>query len=110
MKIKGAEKEIIRSKSYELDGIRCDICGKIIPAPKSYIEQLDDKYKYYIITTGHHDWGNDSHESIKCRDVCPDCVMKFVQEYLQNKNAYRSAYIEVETEHIHFGEFFYEGD
>ena len=49
-------------------GIECDICNKVIPVSKG-IES-----KYFEVTTGHHEWGNDSCESIEHHDICPDCM------------------------------------
>lgn len=110
MIIKGKELEVVRSKRYEVEGIKCDICGIVIKPP-SKNERYDwqkPEYKYYSVTTGHHDWGNDSSDSIQHRHICPDCIVDFVKEYLGISEAltidkYPTKYIEIETEHLYFG-------
>lgn len=110
MIIKGKELEVVRSKRYEVDGIKCDICGTVIKPP-SKDERYDwrkPEYKYYSVTTGHHDWGNDSSDSIWHRHICPYCIVDFVKEYLGISAALTvdkspTAYIEIETEHLYFG-------
>ena len=87
--------EEIKSKVVQdiktIEGIKCDICGTIIPT-----SQLGkDAPKYYEVTTGHYDWGNDSCESRIERDICPDCIVSFVSDYL--KKATGSEYIDIET-------------
>lgn len=73
-----------------ITGIKCDICGEIIPVNKS------DESMYFKVVTGHHDWGNDSCESRETIDICPNCICKFTSEYLQHA-AGTSRYIEIET-------------
>lgn len=52
---------------------KCDICGKII----------NEKDYRYEVTIGHHDWGNDSGDSIEERDICSDeCLKKELKLYL----------------------------
>lgn len=82
---------VYRIKKREL-GVTCDICGKFIEAVDGWDK---DAGTYYKVTTGHNSWGNDSCESIVCRDVCPDCIHKFVADYLPN--GCNTAYIEIET-------------
>lgn len=88
-------KEIVYRKTKELVGIKCDICGKLIPVDKRGYK--NDKCKYFEVTTGHNDWGSESCESIEHRDICPECVSGFVAEYLANAEG--TEYIEVETEY-----------
>ena len=86
-KILGDEvKEVVYSKKVDLLGIECDACGKTLPLPA----------KYFKVLTGHHDWGVDSCESRKYRDVCPECIDKFVSEYL--KECSDTGYIEIGKE------------
>lgn len=75
--------------------IECDVCGKIIPVDR----WRDQELKYYTITTGHNDWGNDSVDSICTRDVCPDCVLKFIAEFLDEEN--ETGYLRLETGHAY---------
>lgn len=109
MVIKGEEIEIVRSRKYRVSGIKCDICGTVIKPPDKEHQYDWDKpeYKYYSVTTGHNDWGNDSSDSIKHRHICPHCITDFVKDYLDIsaasiRDTYPSAYIEIETEHLHF--------
>lgn len=67
----------------------CDICKKEIEKGKEYWEA----------TTGHHDWGNDSCDSIEYFDICSDiCLMMKFGEYIDRsqKTRYNTEYIEVE--------------
>lgn len=78
----------------EITGVKCDICGKVIPVGRYPF----DEHKYYDVMTGHRDWGNDSCESIEHRDICPDCLVGFVEDYYKD-NEYSSAYVEIETKY-----------
>lgn len=61
------QKEVVVEK-------RCDICGATIPGG----------CLYFMVTTGHHDWGNDSHESIEQFDCCfATCLNKKFLEYVE---------------------------
>lgn len=89
------EKEIIGC-AREIIGVRCDNCKKIIfPKSETCKENL-----YYKITTGHHDWGNDSIDSIKHFDLCQDCLNDFVAKKLDG-NQSKSSYMDISTEHIY---------
>lgn len=74
----------------------CDICGK-----EFNYKQLPYREKiasYYHIVTGHHDWGNDSVDSVESRDACCDeCLLRFTQDWLRDKDVACSntAYIEI---------------
>ena len=104
MKIPGERKKIVYRTVCELAGVKCDICGRVIKAPSEQDQYnwLDDKYKFYVVTTGHNDWGNDSFESVRRYDICPECITKFVSDYLADKKGYRSAYIDIETKHLYY--------
>ena len=86
-----ATEKVVRIKR-KITGIKCDICGKIIPVNKGL-----DNSRYFAVRTGHNDWGNDSCESVKSYDTCPDCIIKFTTEYLQDVEG--TEYIEVETKY-----------
>ena len=79
----------------------CDVCGKEFNYKPRY-----DKVKiavYYQITTGHHDWGNDSCDSIEHTDACSDeCLSRFTQGWLKDEDVIRSdtAYIDI-NKHRH---------
>jgi hypothetical protein len=75
------------------DGIECDICGKFIKADGDWNSRKDRKY--CVVRTGHNDWGHDSCESVESKDICPECIGKFITDYL--KNGSNTAWIEIET-------------
>ena len=77
-----------------LTGIECDICGRVIPATWH-----NNESKYYIVTTGHHDWGYESVESISVEDLCPDCVSARFSDFLANGSS--TAYFKVETHRLY---------
>lgn len=106
MKVPGEKIEVTVETHYKLAGIKCDVCGKIIEPPsiEDRYKRMEKSHTYYAVTTGHHDWGNDSVESIQEHDICPDCIEKFVADYLKDENGYRSRYIDIETEHVYYGE------
>lgn len=106
MKIPGEKKEVIRSITYELAGVKCDACGRVVepPSKEDQYNWMDDKYKYYSVITGHYDWGNDSCDSIRHYDICPECITRFVSDYLTDKKGYRSAYININTMHVYFND------
>ncbi len=87
-------KEVVTAKVRALEGIKCDVCGRIIK-PDRFRSQ---KNKYYDVTTGHNDWGNDSCESRKHTDVCPECVNEFVTKYLDAADG--TEYIEIDPEFV----------
>lgn len=72
-------------------GIECDICNKVIP-----VRGNTDNRRYFEITTGHSDWGNDSIESMETVDVCPDCVTKYIEDYLRDCS--NTAYLNLRVE------------
>lgn len=75
-------------------GRKCDICGK-------NIEKRNGFYNYFVIHTWHHDWGNDSIESHRYKDgCCPECVMKFTQEYIEDSFANPLNSHEMEISHV----------
>lgn len=63
-----------------------------------------DKSRYFYVLTGHHDWGNDSCDSMKYRDICPDCIENFVKNYIKKIDG--TDYIEIETEYAHEEKYF----
>lgn len=75
-------------------GVECDICGKVIPA-----NYHDRNSKYYVVTTGHHDWGSESIESRETKDVCSDCIRARFSDFLENGSS--TAYFELQTERLY---------
>lgn len=76
----------------------CDICGKEFDYTKFFGDKVAN---YYCIRTGHHDWGNDSCESVEYRDACCDeCLSRFTQEWLKDEDVISShtAYIEIQKD------------
>ena len=79
--------EIVQRKRM-ITGVKCDICGKIVPIKKGNDSR-------YFRVTGHNDWGNDSCESVEGKDICPECIADFTSKYLQNVQG--SDYINIDT-------------
>jgi hypothetical protein len=86
-------KEKVIAHFQALKGVKCDVCGRFV-APKW---GRSKENKYYNVTTGHNDWGNDSFESRESRDICPDCINAFVTKYLDESKG--SQYIEIDPEY-----------
>lgn len=92
-------KEVVKAQVRELKAIRCDICEKDLPTEVIDAgSHIKTRPMYFAVTTGHRDWGNDSWESIEHHDICPDCINKFVTEYLSMATS--TQHIEIETEHV----------
>lgn len=88
-------KKMVVAKTEEIEiGIKCDVCKRAI----------ENKQQYWRVTTGHHDWGNDSIESIEHIDVCSaQCMVSIVNDYINrsdrnSKNGRNSEYIDIERE------------
>lgn len=80
MTIYGDEKkEIVYKFKRRISGIKCDICDKVIPASR-WNNQKESKY--FEVCTHHNQWGNDSIDSFNDYDICPDCIDKFVTDYI----------------------------
>lgn len=66
--------------------IKCDICGKII-CDSRYEKMFGKIQDHYLLTTGHHDWGNDSCESIETFDICSkECLRKKFEAYVEESS------------------------
>lgn len=66
----------------------CDICGKEITGP------------HWSVMTGHHDWGNDSVDSVQHKDACSGlCLDRLFKEYVikssKDDGAFNTEYIEI---------------
>lgn len=75
------EKVMVSEKRY------CDICGEEITG------------SYYEIMTGHHDWGNDSCDSIEHKDACSvKCLNDIFSQYCERagKGRDNTEYIEID--------------
>ena len=84
--------KVTREKRRVLER-KCDICNRMIEHTETVNwggGKQGKLYNYYKIHTWHNDWGNDSVDSHVYYDACcPDCVLKFAGEYLDN--AYETA-------------------
>ena len=98
--------EVVYRVKRKVAGVECDRCGKVIKAPETYGDV--DLTRYFNVMTGHRDWGNDSCESIKHEHICPDCIVNFVERYLEENSDSNTAYIEIETDYIGMKEYEYE--
>lgn len=91
------DKEVVYKIKKKIEEVRCDICERPIPL----MTYCNKQCKYFRVMTGHHDWGNDSCESIEYYDVCPGCLGKFVSEYFTDGS--NTAYLEIETRYAYPG-------
>jgi hypothetical protein len=69
--------------------MHCDVCGN----------EMNKNKRHWELTTGHHDWGNDSVESIEDFDICSEeCLRKKFDEYVKESGAsdYNTMYFKVE--------------
>lgn len=84
----------------------CDKCGKALEYRcNSLAKELVNiskehmKVEYYEVTTGHHDWGNDSIDSVEHYDYCPTCVLQAMDEYYETTNGRDTTqYLEINHE------------
>lgn len=90
-------REVKVPKKVEV-GIKCDNCEKIYKTIQREICRMDDnERKFYRVTTGHHDWGNDSVDSVEHYDFCCyKCLHSFFEMYFLKNNS-ETAYMDVET-------------
>lgn len=87
LKVKEYENKPIQTIKKVLVKTTCDICK----------EEIKEHSTYYNIDISHSDWGDNSHESIKSKDVCSDeCLSKIFQEYLEFKSETKKINIEKE--------------
>jgi protein-arginine kinase activator protein McsA len=91
----------VETKVVESTDIICDECGATIAHYTEdgtvYKSYFDD---YYDVVTGHNDWGNDSYESRKELQVCPQCVDKIIDAYKwRSLRRYNTEYVEIS--HVH---------
>lgn len=95
MQLFGEPKTTVAYKvTRTLIGVECDVCGKVITSTNRSMG--NNIGRYFEVLTGHHDWGLESPESRKKIDVCPDCVGKYIADYLVNCSD--TGYLEVSTE------------
>lgn len=82
------ERKIERVETTPVKRI-CDFCQKEI-----------DCSNWFRITTSHHDWGNDSCDSIEHKDACSaKCALAFATDYIQKSEADKYNTKEITIEH-----------
>lgn len=80
--------KIIKTEERRAEYLRCDYCKAKI------------KDTYYAVMTGHHDWGNDSVDSIEHKEICIKCIKDFTIKYLKENEDINSDYINIEKEYF----------
>lgn len=59
-------------KTEMVENIMCDVCDKEIDG------------KFWVLTTSHGDWGNDSVDSVEHFDICSTkCINKALNDYIE---------------------------
>ena len=92
----------VTEKQRVVISLVCDVCGKEIPANKFTAGKRNYcTRKYMEVTTGHHDWGNDSIDSIEVHHICStECMDKYMRNFYmtfcQNEDS-GTDYIEIES-------------
>ena len=93
------EKEVVTKETCE-----CDICKKIIY--EKTFNTTDGLYDYtwhtdggYEAIRGHHEWGNDSSDSVEILHLCSDnCLGAVVLDYIEKYTRdYKSGYLDLST-------------
>lgn len=87
--------KIVYCTKHRVEAIKCDVCGRTIIPGVGYRTAGN---RYFEVTIGHRDWGNDSHESIKHLDVCPECISDYVSSYTRNCKG--TEYLGLQTAYI----------
>ena len=100
----------VTQKEVYIETLRCDRCKKVIY--KKYGDKFDDNNRsflsdyrkpvsYYVVTTGHNDWGNDSCESVDTKVVCPKCLTEEYSNYvslINEANIWNTMYMNIQHE------------
>lgn len=92
--------EMIICKVKKRIGIKCDVCGKVIPAIGTDSTSTKEDSKYYEVITGHNNWDEYSVESVEEHCLCSDCIRNFVTDYLMNKDVSDTPYIEIDAKYL----------
>lgn len=89
------EKEVVkRSVEKVTIGRICDCCREEIKPDRQLL------YNYFRVVTSHHDWGNDSIDSIESYDACcAECAWTMAKVYLEEAEKDRNT-MEIEIEHV----------
>lgn len=88
--IKYVTKEVKQIEEVK-DKVICDGCEK----------EIIEENGYFHVCTHHHDWGNDSIDSLETYDFCcPECLYKFAMPYIQDSYEDPCNTKEIEIEHM----------
>ena len=92
------KKEVVHTEIKDVTVKRiCDCCGEEIVPDPILSTGLMPVYNFFHVTTGHHDWGYESIDSIETYDACSaECAEEMVRVYLAKaKNNVNTMYIEI---------------
>lgn len=82
---KAEEVKVVRTQG---DKLFCDVCNKEI-----------NSNRFYLVTTGHYDWGRDSMDSVKRFHICeknPICLASMFERYSDKTNGKNNTeYLEI---------------
>lgn len=98
---------MVKQKTEHIITCKCDRCGKVIfkhygkefELLKRNVRKTTERVSYYHVTAGHHDWGNDSVDSITHMDICPSCLVNEYSDYVDRASkGFNTEYINIEHE------------
>ena len=77
----------------------CDVCGKLInSSTNTYSNGIHPYEHYFNAVWGHHDWGNDSCESVEDFDICSfECLDKKYEEFKKEFNDSSTCYFNIDS-------------
>ncbi len=93
---------IIEQKVPYITEVYCDKCGKLIRqiVHDEFKDIREIKYskriEWYEVTTGHHDWGNDSIDSIENLVICTNCIDDIFTEFKERASDNTTEYIDID--------------
>lgn len=86
------EEHIKKHTKEVIDELCCDHCGKSIP----FYKYDKETFKAFEVMTGHHDWGNDSCDSIEYHQFCCiECAVEFIKKFYEEEKGSNTAYAEI---------------
>ena len=92
------KKMLVEQEIKKTIGYVCDVCEKDIKINEVSAWDNSNIYKGFEVKVGHHDWGNDSVESIEYRHICEECLTKDVENYFKDKENWTTTkYYEIRT-------------
>jgi len=93
---------MVEQKVPYITELYCDKCKKVIKQSISDnfkdIRKVDssNRVEWYEVMTGHHDWGNDSIDSIKNQDICTYCIDDVLAEFKDRASGDTTEYINID--------------